>query len=565
MFRKNNFWQIVSPLTSQKIYYGHGRLLFIVIIFGCMALLSMGRLVSYCFFNNLSNSPKELTQDVAARPDIIDRNGRLLATDIRTYSLYADPRQIFDPNETVELLVGALPQLNTRDTYNKLTSHSAFVWIERGLSPQKRQEILNLGIPGLGFRSEIRRFYPAGNITSHVVGLVDIDNYGIAGIEKYIDQNGLSVLRANGLVNQKNLKPLRLSLDLRVQTIVHEVVDTALKKYKAIAAGAVVLNIHTGEVISLVSVPDYDPNKPSQAFQPDKLNRISAGVYEMGSTMKSFTTAMALDSNKFNLNSLFDASEPIRFGNQTIHDYHGKNRILKLWEVFIYSSNIGSVREVQALGIPYQEEFLKRLGILDRLQTELPESASPIFPRVWKPVNSATIAFGHGLATTPLQTAAGDAALLNGGYWIKPTFLVQSASKAQETAKRVVQTSTSDKMRYLDWLNGNLGSGRLARVWGYRVGGKTGTAEKVVNGKYSNNVRFNAYLAAFPIEAPQYVVLTIIDEPKKVAPDPSATAAFNAGRMAGDIIRRAAFYLGVSPDPSKEGRPPFLTEEEKPK
>lgn len=267
----------------------------------------------------------------------------------------------------------------------------------------------------------------------------------------------------------------------------------------------------------MASVPDFDPNNPVNALDKDRLNRMSAGTYEMGSTIKTFTTAMALDSGKFTLQSKLDATRPLVFGRQTIRDFHGKGRWLTLPEVFIFSSNIGSGREADAVGIEGHRAFLKKMGLLDRMQTELPEVARPVEPRVWKKVHSMTISFGHGMMTTPLQTAVGAAALMNGGKLFNPTFLMRSQAETVALGeKQVVHPQVSADMRYLYRLNATApgGSGKRAAVPGYRVGGKTGTAEKVVKGRYSKDLRFNAFLAAFPIEDPAYVVLTIIDEPK---------------------------------------------------
>jgi cell division protein FtsI (penicillin-binding protein 3) len=305
----------------------------------------------------------------------------------------------------------------------------------------------------------------------------------------------------------------------------------------------------------MASVPDFDPNNPFNALEKDRLNRMSAGTYEMGSTIKSFTTAMALDSGKFNLESKFDATRPITIGRQTIRDFHGKARWLTLAEVFIYSSNIGSGKEVDAIGIEGHREFLKRVGLLDRMQTELPEVARPVEPRVWKKVHSITISYGHGMMTTPLQTAVAAAALVNGGKLIPPTFLPRTQDEANAVATQVLKPKTSDDMRYLYRLNSEIGSGRRAEVKGYRVGGKTGTAEKVINGRYSKDVRFNAFLAAFPMDDPTYVVLTIIDEPKPEEGKLSATAGLNAAPMVANIIRRSASFLGVSPDFAQDGAP----------
>ncbi len=526
------------------------RVLMTMAVFFSIYATIAGRLVYLgSIDNDASGAPP--SRVTTSRPDIVDRNGELLATDIKTASLYAEPRHIVDADEAIEKLSTVLPEIDYEQTYRKLKSGAGFVWLQRQLTPRQQAEILQLGIPGIGFRTEKRRFYPAGDTAGYIVGLTNIDNQGISGMEKYIDSQGLSDLQLSGLADPKDLKPVKLSIDLRVQHVVHDEIAVGMQKYHAIAAGAVVFNIKTGEVLAMGSVPDFDPNNPYNAQDKDRLNRMSAGLYEMGSTFKSFTTAMALDSGKVSLESRFDATRPLKVGRQTIHDFHGKGRVLSVPEVFIYSSNIGSAREALAVGIDGHREFLHRLGILERMQTELPEVARPTEPKVWKQVNSITIAFGHGVSTTPLQTAVGCAALMN-GFLMQPTFLMRSQAEAMETATRVVSDKTVEAMRYLYALNAEKGSGRNARVPGYRVGGKTGTAEKVVNGRYSKGKNFNAFVAAFPMDDPQYIVLTIADEPQPEKPGMGATAASNAGIMAGNIIRRAAPMLGVKPDFSHE-------------
>ncbi|MDG4874781.1 penicillin-binding protein 2 [Mesorhizobium sp. WSM4935] len=509
-----------------------------------------GRLVYLGLQNpDLSGGPE--SRVTASRPDIVDRNGEVLATDIKTASLFAEPRRIVDADEAIEKLSTVLPEIDYEQTYRKLKSGAGFVWLQRQLTPKQQADILALGIPGLGFRTEKRRFYPSGETSSYIVGLTNIDNQGISGMEKYIDEQGLSDLQASGLAVAKDLKPVRLSIDLRVQHVVRDEIAAGLERYRALGAGAVVLNIKTGEVMAMASVPDFDPNNPYNAQEKDRLNRMSAGLYEMGSTFKSFTSAMALDSGKATMNSRFDASHPIRVGHQAIHDFHGKNRVLSLPEVFLYSSNIGSAREAELVGIEGHREFLHRLGILDRMQTELPEVARPTEPKVWKQVNSFTIAFGHGVSTTPLQAAVGCAALMQ-GYLIEPTFLVRSEEEAMAVAKKVVSDKTVEGMRYLYTLNAEKGSARNARVPGYRVGGKTGTAEKVINGRYSKDLNFNTFVAAFPMDDPQFLVFTIADAPHPEKPGMTDVAANNAGVMAGNIIRRSAAMLGVKPDFSHE-------------
>lgn len=513
-----------------------------------------GRLV-YLGLQDPESSGGPASRVTASRPDIVDRNGEVLATDIKTASLFAEPRRIVDADEVIEKLSTVLPDLDAEQTYHKLKSGAGFVWLKRQLTPRQQGAIMQLGLPGIGFRTEKRRFYPGGATASHIVGLTNIDNQGIAGLEKYIDDQGLADLQASGLAVAEDLKPVRLSIDIRVQHIVHDELERSMERYNAIAAGAVILNVKTGEVMAMASLPDFDPNNPVNALDKDRLNRMSAGVFEMGSTIKSFTTAMALDSGKVTMASTFDATRPITIGRQTIRDFHGKGRVLSVPEVFIYSSNIGSAREADVVGIEGHREFLKRLGLLDRLRTELPEVARPTEPKVWKKVHSITIAFGHGMSTTPLQTAVGAAALMNGGRLIPPTFLPRTEEEAAALATQVLKPKTSEDMRYLYRLNAEKGSGKRAEVPGYRVGGKTGTAEKVVNGRYSSDKRFNAFLAAFPMDDPQYVVLTIIDEPKPEKPGMGATSGLNAAPTVANIIRRAAPLLGVKPEFGHEGKP----------
>ncbi|AZO29456.1 MULTISPECIES: penicillin-binding protein 2 [unclassified Mesorhizobium] len=527
------------------------RIIMTMAVFFTIYSTIAGRLV-YLGLQNPDMSGGPQSRVTASRPDIVDRNGEVLATDIKTASLFAEPRRIVDADEAIERLSTVLPEIDYEQTYRKLKSGAGFVWLQRQLTPKQQADILALGIPGLGFRTEKRRFYPSGETSSYIVGLTNIDNQGISGMEKYIDDQGLTDLQASGLAVARDLKPVKLSIDLRVQHVVRDEVAAALERYRAIGAGAVVLNVKTGEVVAMASVPDFDPNNPYNAQEKDRLNRMSAGLYEMGSTFKSFTSAMALDSGKATMASRFDASHPIRVGHQAIHDFHGKNRVLSLPEVFLYSSNIGSAREAELVGIEGHREFLHRLGILDKMQTELPEVARPTEPKVWKQVNSFTIAFGHGVSTTPLQAAVGCAALMNGGYLIEPTFLPRTVEQAMTVAKKVVSEKTVEGMRYLYTLNAEKGSARNARVPGYRVGGKTGTAEKVINGRYSKDLNFNTFVAAFPMDDPQYLVFTIADAPHPEKPGMTDVAAANAGVIAGNIIRRSAAMLGVKPDFSHE-------------
>lgn len=531
------------------------RLAIMICLFTLAYLILGARLIQYGISEPIQSASIGAGHAVASRPNIVDRNGLLLATDLNMVSLYAEPRRIIDADEVVEKLASVIPNLDWSETYRKLRSQSAFQWLRRQLTPKQQADILALGLPGIGFRPEKRRIYPGGATASHVVGHVNVDNQGLAGMERYIDSQGLADLRAAGLTNDTRLEPVKLSIDLRVQNIVREVAAKAMVDYKAEAAGAVIIDVETGEVLAMASVPDYDPNEPSRRladgsidkeYEKGWFNRISNATFEMGSTFKSFTLAMGLDEGKINLNSVVDASRPIRMGGFTIRDFKGKNRPLSIPEVFQYSSNIGTAAVADMVGIEGHQQFLTRLGLLSKMETEMPGVATPTQPRTWKKINSVTISFGHGVATTPLQTAVAAAALMNGGYLMPPTFLTRTKEEAQALATRVIKDKTSADMRTLyDW-NGIKGSGRQAQVEGFHVGGKTGTADKVINGRYARDMNFNAFVAAFPMDKPRYIVLSIIDAPR-TGENGGRTAASTAAPMIKAIISRVAPLLGVQP------------------
>ncbi len=481
------------------------------------------------------------------RPDLVDRNGEILATDIKMSSLFGEPRNILDPDEAAESINGVLPDLDVATLRKKLTGDAGFVWLKRELTPAQQDKIHALGLPGIGFLSENKRFYPGGPTASHIVGLVNVDNQGIAGIEKYVDDHWLRDLHTAGFARGEDLDPVKLSIDLRVQHILRDELANGVARFHAIAATGIILNVKTGEVLAMSSLPDYNPNNPFNALEPDRLNRASAGAYELGSVFKSFTFAMAFDSGKVSMNDKIDASHSLHVGRFTIHDFHAKNRILTVPEVFTYSSNIGAARMAMKVGTEGQKDYLGRLGLLTKVKTELPEVAPPIVPRRWSELTTMTVAFGHGIAVTPLQVAVADAALVNGGRLIPPTFMPRTREEADKLAQQVVKPETSAQLRYLFELNVEKGSGSKAAVPGYNVGGKTGTAEKVEHGRYSATKRLNSFLAAFPIDDPQYVVLVVIDEPEPEKEGGAATAAANAAPMVAAVIRRAAGILGVKP------------------
>ena len=517
-----------------------------VAVYGIIAL----RLVLFGIVSD-SRTPQRVIVDDAvatARPDILDRNREILATDVRVPSLYAEPRRIIDVDEAVELLTAVLPDLDPTELRARLSSKRGFVWLKRDITPEQEKEIYRQGLPGIGFLKENKRDYPNGPEVSHLIGHVNIDNQGIAGMEKWLDSHGLAALHMAGLATDRLQNPIVLAADLRVQHALRDELVQAREHFHAIAAAGVVLNVNTGEIVAMVSEPDYDPNDPRQALEPSRINRLTTGVFEMGSTFKAFTVAMALDSGKITLNSSFDARMPLRMGRFLIHDFEPEHRFLSVPEVFYYSSNIGAARIALSLGTDAQKAFLKKMGQLDRLYTELPESAAPILPRRWSDLTTATIAFGHGLSVAPLQAVMGVAAIMNGGILIPPTFLKRTQQEADELGKRVISQRTSKMMRYLMRLNVEKGTARKADVPGYYIGGKTGTADKVVNGRYSKSKVLTDFMAIMPADHPRYLLLIMLDEPKATSETHGfTTSGWNAVPVGAKVVARIASLLGIEP------------------
>jgi cell division protein FtsI (penicillin-binding protein 3) len=500
------------------------------------------------------------------RPDIVDRNGVVLATDVPVFSLYADPRKILDVDEAVELLTATVSGFDAKGLRQKLLQPSrAFVWLKREVSPAEREAIHNLGIPGIGFRVETKRVYPMGRLAGHVLGYVDVDSKGIAGIEKFLDDQG-ALYTASLAEDNSRAMPAVLSVDIRVQHALADELAKGIAKFHAKAGGAIVIDIRSGEVLGLVSLPDINPNQEQKNFSVDQINRMTSGVYELGSVIKAVSFAMALDYGTADLSSRFDARAPLVIGRAVIHDFQPTRRILSLPEVFTNSSNIGTARMVLGVSAEKHQEFLRRVGLMDRLVTELPENAKPILPKRWGRLVQATVAFGHGFAVQPLQGAQVVAGLLNDGVMVPVTFLKRDRADGQALGRRVIKHETSEKLRYLFRLNGLEGSARKANANapGYRIGGKTGTAEKVVNGRYDKSKNLTVFTGAFPMEDPQYVIMVMMDEPQATPETYGfSTSGWNAVPTGGNVIARIAPLLGVEPVLTDEERKALAKQAEK--
>ncbi|MGB6921690.1 MAG: penicillin-binding protein 2 [Methylovirgula sp.] len=527
------------------------RIRLITVSFALIYCVIAGKLVYLGLHPELRQGMRQAASDTvaAARPDILDRNGAILATDIKVTSIFAEPRRIIDRDDAIDQLTAIFPDLDPRELRDRLNSHKGFVWVKRAVTPKQQQQVYHLGLPGIGFMQENKRVYPNGPIAAHVLGYANIDGVGISGLEKYIDGEGLADLHDAGFdLTTEDLKPVVTSLDLNATYAVRDELAKGIEKFKATAGAAAILDVNSGEVVALASLPDFDPNNPVDALNPNCINRMTVGVYEMGSTFKALSVAMALDSGKVTLNSQIDARNSLRYGHFTIHDFHAQHRFLTVPEVFTYSSNIGAARMALMVGVPGHKAFLAKMGQLTRLRTELPESAEPLVPKNWGELNTMTIAFGQGLNVAPLQALMAVGALVNGGILIKPTFLKRSEEDAKRGAPRVVKPETSESLRYLMRLNAEVGSARKADVDGYFVGGKTGTADMIVHGRYVNDKVRTTFMAIVPSDKPRYLFFTMLDEPQGL-PETSGyrTAAWNAGVITGEIIERVGPLLGIAP------------------
>jgi cell division protein FtsI (penicillin-binding protein 3) len=530
----------VSLVTGMEraAQIARSRLLFAAVVFAVGFVVMAARVVDVAILTD-GNEPRLARVPAAAplatgRADIVDRNGVLLATSLRAASLYADPTEIIDPAAAAAQLTGVLTDLKPAHIAAKLVQPKRFVWIKRHLTPAETFAVNRLGIPGLHFQTEERRVYPHGALAAHVTGFAGVDDTGLAGLEKALDS------RIRG-----DQTPVRTSIDVRLQHIVRQEVQRQIDDFSAVGGVGVVMAVDSGEVHALVSLPDFDANRAEVTPPEARFNRATLGVYEMGSTFKIFNTAMALESGAVTLRDGYDATKPIRIARFTISDYHAQKRWLSVPEIFMYSSNIGSVKIALDVGTEDQRAFLARLGFLDRLALELPETGTPMTPRPWRQINTMTISYGHGLSVTPLHLAGAVSTVVNGGLRHAPTLLAQDTPA---TGQRVFSADTSKAMRRLLRLVVKSGTGRNADARGFLVGGKTGTAEKSGVGGYRRKALLSSFVAAFPLNAPKFVILVMVDEPKgNERSHGYATGGWVAAPAVKRIVARMAPLYGILP------------------
>jgi len=542
---------VTDTAATARIETCRTRLLVAAVLFVAIFAVLGLRLADIVLISGAAAEPRIARAKPAAmgptRSDIVDRNGMLLATTLDSPSLYADPRQIIDPAEATRALLTVLPHLDPIKVYADLSSDKKFVYLKQRLTPQEHYDVNRLGIPGFNFEPGWRRYYPFGNLAAHVVGYTDTDSKGRTGVERGLDET----------LNEHQ-GPVRLALDARVQFVLRDELAGVVKEFSAKGAAGIIMDAHTGEIVAMVSLPDFDPNHPGEAqggnLPPGAVNdrifnKITLGDYELGSVFKIFNTAMALDSGVASMTSSYDAAHDIRIGRFTISDYHGKHRWLSVPEIFMYSSNLGSARMAVAAGAERQRSFLARLGILRKAHLELDEIAIPHFPKpeAWKEVSTMTIAYGHGIAVSPLECVTGVAAIVNGGI-LHPATLLKLPPGAEVPGHRVISTRTSDQMRKLMRLVVEFGTAKFAEAPGYVVGGKTGTAEKNAHGRYEEKKLLSTFIGAFPMTDPRYVILALVDEPHGTKESHGyATAGWTVAPATGRIISRIAPLLGIAP------------------
>lgn len=538
---------------KRALEVSHGRVLLGASLFAVVFLVIAARLVAVTLLPDGADASVAAPAKIKTtdRADIVDRNGVVLATSLTTASLYANPSQVQDPDEAAELLNSVLPDLNIASTAAKLDTDRGFIWLKRNLTPRQQQAVNRLGIPGIYFQAETKRVYPQGNLTAHLIGFSDVDSRGLAGVEKSFDD-----------LLQGGERPLQLSVDVRVQHILHEELSHAIAAFNGIGGAGIIMDLKTGEILALVSLPDFDPVRPGDASDDTRFNRTTLGLYEMGSTFKIFNTAIALDSGTATLADGFDATKPIRIGGFSINDYKGKHRFLSIPEIFTYSSNIGSAKMADLFGAEVQQAYLKRFGLMDKSPVELPEVGEPFYPapNQWKRINTMTVSYGHGISVSAIQLITAVGAVVNHGILREPTLLKREPGEVPDGVQ-VVSEQTSEQMRQLMRLVVQIGTGKKANAPGYLVGGKTGTADKQKGRGYAENSRLASFVAAFPMNDPRFAIVAMVDEPKPNATSHGyATAGWVTAPVIGAVVQRIAPLYGLKPvpDDALEAQNPLL-------
>lgn len=475
------------------------------------------------------------------RADIVDRTGAKLATSFDAYALAVRPQALVgDPKLLARKVAAALGQSDPMPIYRQMTHHGKFRYIQRRILPAEAKAINALGEPGLLLEREQERIYPNQFLAAHVIGYTDIDGNGQAGVER-VYQDRLTDREAKTV-------PLQLSIDARVQHAVESELQAAMDKHSAIGGAGVVMDVDTGEVIALASLPEFNPNKAGREDPDARFNRATLGVYELGSTFKALTMAMALDTGVItSMAQTYDATQPLQMGRFRIRDDHPKARWLTIPEIFMYSSNIGVAQIAREIGASRQQGYIRKLGFMEPVHIELNERGRTLYPAQWGELSTMTVSYGHGIAVTPLHLASAYAALVNGGVW-RPATLLKVQGGGAAKGRRVFSKEASRTMQAMLRLVVTHGTGKQANAPGYRVGGKTGTAEKPEAGRYNHSALVTTFAGAFPMDNPKYVVVAMLDEPQGTSDTYGfRSAGWTTAPVVAKVVTRIAPVLGIVP------------------
>jgi cell division protein FtsI (penicillin-binding protein 3) len=524
----------------------HTRLMMLMLLFAAAVTVVIGRLAMLGVFSGAEAQAR--TAALAARGDIVDRNGAPLARTIDAWTIAVHPNKVLgDKMEIAAKLAALMPDRGDQAWfYAQLTKPVSFTYLQRRASPALVEQVNAIGEPAIVFARETQRLYPQSTLAAHALGFLSTDGHGMSGMERVLDERLLDPAKAG--------QPAQLSIDTRVQAALESELGRAMTTFSARAAGGIVLDVHTGEVISMVSLPTFNPNRVGTSGSDELRNITTQSVFELGSTFKPITMAAAIDNGVVtSMNRRFDATHPLQVGRFTIHDERGDpKRWLNMAETLIYSSNVATARVADEVGPQRMQAMFRKLGFDTKPDIELREKGRPLWPGFWARTTTMTTAYGHGIAVTPLHLASAYAALVNGGIW-RPATLMKIAPGQAPRGRRVISEATSARMRQMLRLIVLRGTGRKGDAPGYRVGGKTGTAEAAVAGGYDRSRNVATFAAAFPMDAPRYVVLAMLDSPQGTKETGGwKTAAWNAAPVVGRTIARVGAMLGVVPDERRD-------------
>jgi len=524
------------------------RLMFGMLVYaGLVALIAL-RILYLAAFGDHAGRKEELTAFIPDRGDILDRDGQPLARTIDAWTIAVHPNKVIgDKLALAQKLAQLMPEHSEAQYFALLRSNKTFFYLRRRASPELVEAVNAIGEPGLAIEREPDRLYPQTTLAAHVLGFTNIDGRGGAGVERAFDSY-LSDPRTRGT-------PLQLSVSSKVQQALEAELGDAMQHFSAIGAAGVVMDVHTGEILAMTSLPNFNPNAPGQGTPDQMFNRATLGVFELGSTFKPFTLAMAMDSGIVSgPGQIYNCPEVLPAYGHLVHDTHPFGRQCSVAEIMMESSNIGMAQIADQLGTSRQKAWLKKMGFLDRVETELRERGRPLNPGSrWGPFETMTIGFGQGIAVAPLQLAMGYATLFDGGIYHPPTILKVGPDHPLVAGRRVFSEDTSYRMRSLLRLVVMKGTGKKADAPGYRIGGKTGTAQKLINGHYSQTINITSFAGVFPMDDPRYVVVVMLDEPK-ATPETYGftTAGWNVAPVVSRTVSRIAPMLGVAPDLNRE-------------